>query len=772
MQAENKGPARRIPATGRAKNQFRQQNSTGSSDPVQGLLDRLEGVKQTGKDRWVAFCPVHENPPQGHKPSLSIARGDDGRALVKCQAGCATADVVAAVGKTEADLYVQDGQRPHPRAPGPAKAGQSGGRIVATYDYRDADGGLLYQVVRYEPKDFRQRRPNGNGGWIWKMGSTPRVLYRLSELLAADPAEWVFVVEGEKDVDNLRAIGLAATTNPGGKGKWKHLSDDSALHGRRVAVIPDNDKDGGGMLHAQDVAGRLDGKAANVRIVELPGGVKDASIWLDSLDSKSPDDLAAGLVELAEAAPIWTPQGAEPAGLAVPVLTCMADVKPEPVRWLWPKRIALGKLTLLVGDPGLGKSFITLDMAARISRGAFWPDCPNATNPVGGVVLLSAEDDLSDTIRPRLDAAGANVSRIMALEAVKVADVEGTTERQMPFDLAADLDALDDAIRQTNGCRLVVLDPITAYLGRTDSHRNAEIRGLLAPLSELAIRHGVAVVAVTHLRKGDGPAMYRAMGSLAFVAAARAAFAVCRDREDLTGQRRFVLPIKNNIGNDETGLAYSLEAPLGHGMPVVRWEAKPVDVSVDDVLAFQRPKSPGPDPIERDEATEWLQNALADGPQPAKELLTQAGKDGITVGTLKRAKRELGVRASKNGWDGGWNWRLPLEANEGAEHDQTQITCAPSEEPAPLRENKGLTGEGPRADSTEGDEGAQVPECREADPPSRALDPDRPGPTDLLTAEQRERYQEAYHSPQAGVSPEERHHYAWRAVTTREETKE
>ena len=757
MRNPKERPARQVPATGRAKNHSTTSNLTAAGDPVQGLLDRLEGVRQTGKGQWEACCPAHDD----QHASLSVGQGDDGRVLMHCHAGCARADVLKAMSLTDADLF------PEPQENVQTRGGPK--RIVATYDYKNPEGDLLYQVVRYKPKTFQQRRPDGNGGWIWSLKGVQRVPYRLPELLAADKGVWVFVLEGEKDCDNVATVGLVTTTNPGGAGKWSKLADDSALHGRRVAIIADRDKTG--VDHAQDVAARLHDKAAMVKVIDLPDGevdgrpIKDVSDWLDALDSKSNEDLAAGLVELAEAAAPWTPDNPASFVRGTPVLTCLADVQAEPIRWLWPERIALGKVTLLVGDPGLGKSFITLDMAARVSTGTPWPDCPQILNPVGGVVLLSAEDDLADTIRPRLDAAGADVSRIMAMEAVKVAEINGP-ERQGLFNLAKDIDALAHAIEQTPGCRLVILDPITAYLGGTDSHKNAEIRSLLAPLSDLASNHGVAVVAVTHNRKGDGSAIHRAMGSLAFIAAARAAFSVGKDPGDPTGRRRFMVPTKNNIGNDETGLAYTLASASCNDTAVVEWEADPVEISADDLLATYTTKSPGPDPVERDEATVWLAEALADGPRPAKELLAQAKKDGISEGTLKRAKRELGVIASKDGWDGGWVWRLP---HDGQEPGRTPITCAPSDDPAPLRKNKGLTEASLWGDSTEGNEGAQVPECREADPPSSDLDPDRPGPIDLLTTKQRERYMAIYHSRSASMSTDQKHRRAWRAATTQKE---
>ena len=178
-----------------------------------------------------------------------------------------------------------------------------------------------------------------------------------------------------------------------------------------------------------------------------------------------------------------------------PVLVCMADVKPESVQWLWKKRFALGKLSLIAGDPDLGKSLLTLDMAARVSTGTGWPDAPELRTTPGGVVLLSAEDDPADTIRPRLDAAYADARRITLLQAIRDTDSNGNVKARA-FNLAIDIEALESAIAHVENCRLVIVDPISAYLGKTKSHENAEVRAVLAPLGELAARHGVAVVAV------------------------------------------------------------------------------------------------------------------------------------------------------------------------------------------------------------------------------------------------------------------------------------
>ena len=247
-------------------------------DPVQEILSRLQGVKPTGQHQWQARCPAHDD----QHASLCIGQGEDGRALVHCQAGCSTFEIRKVLGLPWSAFF-------------PPNTQAGNGRIVATYDYRDASGQLLFQVVRFEPKDFRQRRPEGDG-WVWELGDTPRVLYRLPELTQADPKQWVYVVEGEKDADNLAALGIVATCNPGGAGKWGKLSDDSVLHGRRVAILPDNDDPG--RRHAQDVAAHLAGKAAEVRIVALPGPGKDVSDWIAA------GGTAQQLMELVDAAPV------------------------------------------------------------------------------------------------------------------------------------------------------------------------------------------------------------------------------------------------------------------------------------------------------------------------------------------------------------------------------------------------------------------------------------------------------------------------------------
>lgn len=260
--------------------------------PIERVLAKLPDAKRTGKG-WSARCPAHDD----RRASLSISEGDNGGVVLHCHKGCGPSAVVAALGLSLADLMP-------PRtavARRPASNGKP--RIVARYDYHDEAGRLLFQVVRFDPKDFRQRRPKPGGGWDWSVKGVRVVPYRLPKLLA-NPKRAAFVVEGEKDVDALADIGVLATCNAGGAGKWT-AEHAKYLAGRIVVILPDNDEPG--RRHAEQVAASLHGVAAAVRIVELPGlpPKGDASDWLAAGGTKEQ------LTTLAKAAKDRTPASGE-----------------------------------------------------------------------------------------------------------------------------------------------------------------------------------------------------------------------------------------------------------------------------------------------------------------------------------------------------------------------------------------------------------------------------------------------------------------------------
>jgi putative DNA primase/helicase len=233
----------------------------------ENVLAKLTNLKPTRDKEWQARCPAH----QDDTASLAVKIADDGKLLIKCHAGCTFAAIRDALGLRNGDFFP-------PRSDSPRPAG-GGRRMVSAYNYCDEQGEILYQVLRYVPKDFRQRRPDGKGGWDWSMAGVRRVLFGLPELLAADPSRIVFVVEGEKDVLTARKMGLLATTNAGGAGKWCEGYTET-LRGRPVIVIPDNDYPG--KAHAKLVSEALQGVAKAVRVLELPGLPEhgDLSNWV------------------------------------------------------------------------------------------------------------------------------------------------------------------------------------------------------------------------------------------------------------------------------------------------------------------------------------------------------------------------------------------------------------------------------------------------------------------------------------------------------------
>jgi putative DNA primase/helicase len=256
---------------------------SGMTEQLRNVFNRLENVVQNNGE-FLAQCPCHNDA----RNSLSVGSGNDGKILMVCHAGCKTKDILSAVGLSFSDLFADE------------KQSNGKPKIVEQYDYRDEAGILLYQSVRMEPKTFRQRKPDPSGGWIWKLNGVRRVLYRLPKLLEADSRQTVFVVEGEKDVDRLRSLGLVATCNVGGAGKWKEDYNEP-LSGRRVVIFPDNDD--AGRKHAEQVSGSLREVAESVRILSLPKLPEkgDVSDWLDAGGSKDE------LLRLAEEAPVWEP---------------------------------------------------------------------------------------------------------------------------------------------------------------------------------------------------------------------------------------------------------------------------------------------------------------------------------------------------------------------------------------------------------------------------------------------------------------------------------
>lgn len=337
-------------------------------------------------------------------------------------------------------------------------------------------------------------------------------------------------------------------------------------------------------------------------------------------------------------------------GSVRPRLLCMAEVESRPIRWLWKNRIPAGRLSLLVGMPGCGKSFLSCDMAARVSTGTPWPDGSHCER--GSVLFITAEDDPGDTIRPRLDAHRADVSRIHLLAGTLTSDKKGE-DREIMFTLQ-DVGVLEATLAMLPDCRLIVIDPIGSFLGsRTDAHRDNEVRGVLAPVAKVAESSGAAVLIVAHRRKSvGGSADDTALGSRAFTGLARAVWHLSRDPDDVP--RRLWLPGKNNLAAEPDGLAFRI---LGDPASV-HWEPEALSMSADDALSRERVGDDG----ERsaiDEAVAWLKQYLDECGRPAKKIKDDARKNGIADRTLDRAAAKLGVIKGPGGFREPWQWRMP-----------------------------------------------------------------------------------------------------------------
>lgn len=342
----------------------------------------------------------------------------------------------------------------------------------------------------------------------------------------------------------------------------------------------------------------------------------------------------------------------------------VSDIESTPIRWLWSGRIARGKVTMLAGHPGLGKSQAMISMAAIVTTGGTWP-VDRTPCERGSVIILSAEDAPEDTIRPRLETAGADLDRVYILDAVRETGRDGTL-RERPFDLTADIERLHKLASELADVTLIDIDPITAYLGSTDSHKNAEVRAVLAPLAAMAAEIGAAVVCVSHLTKAGGAeAMLRVMGSLGFVAAARAAYLVAKDPDD--PDRRLFLPMKNNLAEDRGGLAFRVRGrDLGGGIATscVEWDAEPVTVTADEAM------TPAGDPdgetTAKAEAEGWLRDTLKGGDTTdGKHLKKLASDSGIKERTLYRAAQAIGVKMLSGGFGKPRRWHLcPMSAKE------------------------------------------------------------------------------------------------------------
>jgi hypothetical protein len=344
-------------------------------------------------------------------------------------------------------------------------------------------------------------------------------------------------------------------------------------------------------------------------------------------------------------------------------LVYLSEVTPEPVSWLWRGRIPAGKVTLLVGDPGAGKSFASLAIAATVTHGGALPDDDSALT-LGRVLAWNGEDGLADTVRPRAEAAGVALERF--------ASIEGTCDdagRHVPFSLD-DAAALADKVRELRDVALVIVDPVAALLGGTDTHRDAEVRARLQPLVDLARETGVAVLAVMHLRKSEAQrTLYRVGGSIGFVAMARSVLLAAVDPES---GRRAIAPVKCNLCAPPQPVEYRIDDEGRFW-----WSGVDNALSAEHLLRTVQTVSRG---AALSEAVAFYRRVLSDGARPVNEVNAEADALGISQSTRERARKKACVKSYRVGGLGEeGQWMLALDDSAKA------LTKAP------IAENEGLS---------------------------------------------------------------------------------
>jgi len=324
------------------------------------------------------------------------------------------------------------------------------------------------------------------------------------------------------------------------------------------------------------------------------------------------------------------------------------DIKTKQINWLWRDQIAT-KVNVIGGAPGVGKSQLAANFIATVTKGGRWPDS-TPCDP-GSAIIITSEDDAADTLKPRLIAAGAVLDKVDILDAVITAD--GATKS---WSLEC-IDELEELIKRQDNTRLIVIDPITAYVGKKDGHNTADVRGLLEPIQSLADKYNVCILMITHLNKSQGSgAGERFNGSTAWVAVSRSAWLIGPDPVDES--TRVMVPVKNNLGNDKLGFTYRIEGQtVENNIDTSRivWTGV-TEVTAGDVI--NGPKKPTEDPDNQSakaQAARFLIEQLKDGRKRSSAIYQLADDAGIAKKTLQRAKKDMGVEAVK---DGSWFWYM------------------------------------------------------------------------------------------------------------------
>jgi hypothetical protein len=553
------------------------------------------------------------------------------------------------------------------------------------YKILAADGSLIATHCRWERegggKDCRWHR---DGRWTLKPLTVDELpLYGLVDLEKAPTGSKVFVCEGEKAADALRSAGQLAVGTVTGASAIP--SDESLRPLLKYTPILWADHDSVGRQHMERIARRLESMGISHQWVQWLDAPPKGDAWdyfahggtvggLDSLVTTTDRPSVRELKRPEHLNRNESPEGVQTIGVL------LSEVRPRSIRWLWESRIPMAKLTILDGDPGLGKSLVAEDIGARVTTGHDMPDGSKGMAPAG-VVYFTAEDDPADTLLPRGSAANADLTRFLAVQTLSDSR-EGAGEVIVRLPTLADLDVIRQAVVRVNA-KLVIFDPLMAYLHRqTNSFRDQDVRAELTPLAMLAQELDIAVLLIRHLNKGSSAnALYRGGGSIGIIGAARSGLMIAKHPDD--DARRVLSSQKSNVGPRPADLEYSIR-PNQEGAPVVAWHG--VSQYSATTLATTYTRAADDSHSALAEACEFLHAELESGPRAEAEIQAEARRMGISRATLQRARTKLKVESTHEGFGphSRWVWMMnptldvaPIDAQPiDAQPEKLEHLCA------------------------------------------------------------------------------------------------
>lgn len=445
---------------------------------LQHALLILKNTRPSGNG-YTSLCPSHADK----KNSLAITESSNGKLLLKCHAGCSFEQIIAA-------LNLSANGDEHKANNGI----ESLKKIQAIYNYTDETGNLLYQSIRYEPKDFRQRRPNGNDDWIWNLKDTRLVLYRLPEVLVSP---LIYFVEGEKDVETLRQNDLPATCNPMGAGKWRESYNES-LRNKTVVILPDNDD--AGHKHAESVAGSLYSIAKEIVIVNLPN-LKEKGDVTNFFENGGTVDELIDLVGRAES---WRPSKNEiniqsKSKFAFTPLTELLKEPDEETAFVWDNTLPYGGFSICSAKPKVGKSTIARNLSVKMVNGN--PFLNRATAK-GKILYLCLEEKRSE-VKKHFEKMKVNSSDILIHT--------GATPEYA-------IDELSLAIAEFEPI-LAIIDPLSRVVRVRDFNDYGSMARALEPIIDLARKTNCHILALHHDSKMERSGGDALLGSTAIFGA-------------------------------------------------------------------------------------------------------------------------------------------------------------------------------------------------------------------------------------------------------------